>query len=56
MGSVIGNREQMRTVLEIAAAGKVKVVAKQFALDEAEQALMQLKSGDIEAHSVFVMN
>ncbi len=56
VGSVIGNRKQMRTVLEIAAAGKVKVVAKQFALDEAEEALMQLKSGDIEARSVLVMS
>ncbi len=56
VGSVIGNREQMRTVLEIAAVGKVKVVAKPFALDEAEEALTQLKSGDIEARSVLVMN
>jgi propanol-preferring alcohol dehydrogenase len=55
VGSVIGNRDEMRTVLEIAAAGKVKVVAKQFALDEAEKALMQLKAGDIEARSVLVM-
>ena len=53
---MIGNREQMRTVLEIAAVGKVKVVAKPFALDEAEEALTQLKSGDIEARSVLVMN
>lgn len=56
VGSVIGNRDQMRAVLKIAAAGKVKVVAKQFALDEAEEALTQLKSGDIEARSVLVMN
>lgn len=56
VGSVIGNREQMRKVLEIAAAGKIKVVGKQFALDEAEEALTQLKSGDIEARSVLVMS
>jgi propanol-preferring alcohol dehydrogenase len=55
VGSVIGNREQMRKVLEIAAAGKVKVVVEKFRLDQAEEALLRLKRGEIEARAVLVM-
>jgi alcohol dehydrogenase, propanol-preferring len=53
-GSAIGNRQQMREVLELAAAGKVKVVAETFGLEQAEDALRRLKDGDIEARAVLV--
>jgi alcohol dehydrogenase, propanol-preferring len=55
VGSVIGNRQQMRAVLEIAAAGKVKVVTETFPLEEATQALLRLKRGEVEARAVLVL-
>lgn len=54
-GTVIGNREEMREVLQIAAAGKVKVVAETFTLDRAEEALARLKRGEFEARAVLVI-
>ncbi|MGZ3516527.1 MAG: alcohol dehydrogenase catalytic domain-containing protein [Vulcanimicrobiaceae bacterium] len=56
VGTVIGNREEMREVLRIAADGKVKVVAETFTLDRAEDALIRLKNGEIEARAVLVMS
>ena len=55
VGSAIGNREQMREVLKIAAAGKVKAVTQAFALEEAPKALETLKHGDVEARAVLVV-
>jgi propanol-preferring alcohol dehydrogenase len=54
-GTVIGNREEMREVLQIAAAGKVKVVAETFTLAQAEEALTRLKRGELEARAVLVI-
>ena len=55
VGSVIGTRHDMRAVLDIAAAGKVKVIAEKFPLEGATTALKRLKRGDIEARAVLVM-
>jgi alcohol dehydrogenase, propanol-preferring len=54
-GTVIGNRQEMREVLQIAAAGKVEVVAETFTLAQAEEALLRLKRGELEARAVLVI-
>lgn len=54
-GSVIGPRHHMNEVLRIAAEGKLKVVAEEFSLKDADLALTRLKAGDIEARAVLVM-
>jgi propanol-preferring alcohol dehydrogenase len=54
IGSVIGNRVQMREVLRIAAAGKVRAFCEAFPLDEALATLRRLKRGEIRARAVLV--
>lgn len=50
--SVLGNREQMRTVLELAAAGKVRTVVDRFPMDEASQVLGLLDGGKLRSRAV----
>jgi propanol-preferring alcohol dehydrogenase len=52
IGSVIGNRVQMREVLRIAAAGKVKAQCEAFPLEEAGATLRRLKRGEVRARAV----
>jgi alcohol dehydrogenase, propanol-preferring len=54
VGSILGSRSQMRTVLDLAAAGKIRVHAETFALDDAGEALGRLKAGKIRARAVLV--
>ena len=54
VGSLIGSRQQMREVLALAAAGKVKATIETFPLAQAEAALTTLKRGEIEARAVLV--
>ena len=54
VGSILGPRAQMRTVLELAAAGKIRVHAETFALGDATDALARLKAGKIRARAVLV--
>jgi propanol-preferring alcohol dehydrogenase len=54
VGSLLGSRQEMRTVLEIAAAGKVGVVAETFPLEEANTVLQRLKHGEVRARAVLV--
>jgi propanol-preferring alcohol dehydrogenase len=54
VGSILGSREQMRTVLRLAAAGKVKAIAETFPLDEAGTALTRLKAGEVRGRAVLV--
>ncbi len=54
VGSILGSREQMRTVLRLAAAGKVRAVAETYPLEEAEKVLTRLKSGEIRGRAVLV--
>ena len=54
IGSVIGNRMQMREVLRIAAAGKVRALCEAFPLEEAAATLRRLKRGEIRARAVLV--
>jgi propanol-preferring alcohol dehydrogenase len=54
VGSLLGSRQQMREVLAIAAAGRVRAVCHPFPLDEAERALGALKRGDVEGRAVLL--
>ena len=55
VGSLLGTRRQMREVLEIAAAGKVRARCEQHPLEQAEEALQRLKDGKIRARAVLVV-
>jgi propanol-preferring alcohol dehydrogenase len=54
VGSVIGSRQQMREVLALAAAGKVRARCETYALDDAVEALGALKRGEVRARAVLV--
>jgi propanol-preferring alcohol dehydrogenase len=54
VGSVLGNRQQMLDVLQLAAAGKLRSVHADFPLDEANRVLGMLKAGEIRARAVLV--
>ena len=54
VGSLLGNRQMMREVLDIAAAGKVRVVAEARPLAEAAEALADLKAGKVTGRLVLV--
>jgi propanol-preferring alcohol dehydrogenase len=54
VGSVIGNRAQMREVLRLAAAGRVGAEVETFPLDDAIEVLRRLKRGDIRTRAVLV--
>ncbi|MBY8875533.1 alcohol dehydrogenase catalytic domain-containing protein [Micromonospora sp. PLK6-60] len=54
VGSVLGNRQQMREVLNLAAAGKLRSVHADFPLAEANEVLEMLKAGKIRARAVLV--
>jgi alcohol dehydrogenase, propanol-preferring len=55
VGSVIGSRQQMREVIALAAAGKIRVVHEDFPLDKAEETLLRLKRGEVRARAVLVV-
>jgi propanol-preferring alcohol dehydrogenase len=55
VGSVIGNREQMREVLRLAAAGKVRAVSEAFPLEDAAEVLRRMKRGEIRARAVLTL-
>ena len=52
VGSVIGNRAQMRAVLRIAAEGRVRTVCETFPLGDAVEVLSRLKRGEIRSRAV----
>lgn len=54
VGSLLGRRQQMLEVLELAAAGKITSVCEVFPLDRAEEALTRLKRGEFSARAVLV--
>ncbi len=55
VGSLLGTRQQVRDMLELAAAGKIKAECQPFALDEATEALTALKRGEIRARAVLMV-
>jgi propanol-preferring alcohol dehydrogenase len=54
VGSLLGNREMVREVLAIAAAGKVRVSAEARPLEDAAGALADLKAGRVTGRVVLV--
>jgi alcohol dehydrogenase, propanol-preferring len=50
--SVLGNREQMRTVLQLAAEGKVRTVVDRFPMEQATKVLELLASGKMRSRGV----
>ena len=50
--SVLGNREQMRTVLELAAQGKVRTVVDRFPMEQATDVLELLAGGKLRSRAV----
>jgi propanol-preferring alcohol dehydrogenase len=52
VGSLLGSREQMRELLRLAGAGKIRAVVEAFPLERAEEALRRLKRGHLEARAV----
>ncbi len=55
VGSLLGSRQQMREVLQLAAAGKVKAQVATYPLTDAEKALSDLKAGDVRARAVLTV-
>ena len=55
VGSVLGNRQQMREVLDLAAAGRIRAQVQTFTLDQAGEALAALKAGEVRARAVIVL-
>ena len=51
-GSILGNREQMRQVLQLAAEGRIRTVVERFALDDADAALARLAEGALRSRAV----
>jgi alcohol dehydrogenase, propanol-preferring len=54
VGSVIGSREPMKEVLQIASRGRLKLPVEVFKLDGANDALKRLKDGKIRSRAVLV--
>lgn len=54
VGTVIGSRHQVRKVLALAAAGKLRARCDTFALDQAAEVLGRLKRGEVRARAVLV--
>ncbi len=51
-GSILGNREQMRAVLQLAAGGKIRTVVERFPMEQAEEALTRLANGELRSRAV----
>ena len=51
-GSLLGNRDQMREVLELAAAGRVRTVIDRFPMQEATDVLTLLAGGRLRSRAV----
>lgn len=54
VGSLLGTRQQMREVLDLAAAGKIHVVHDRQPLESVNETLAQLKRGEIRARAILV--
>ena len=54
VGSLLGTRQQMRQVIDLAAAGRIHVVHEQQPLEAANETLARLKRGEIRARAILV--
>lgn len=53
-GTLIGSRQDMRTVIELADRNDLQVVYKEYPLEQANEALAELKRSEIDARAVLV--
>jgi len=51
-GSILGNREQMRAVLQLASEGKIRTVVERFPMEAAGEALTELAAGRLRSRAV----
>jgi propanol-preferring alcohol dehydrogenase len=51
-GSILGNRKQMRAVLQLAAEGKIRTVVERFPMEQADKALTRLANGELRSRAV----
>jgi len=51
-GSILGNREQMRAVLRLAAEGKIRTVVERYPMERAQEALGDLAAGRLRSRAV----
>lgn len=54
VGSVIGSRWMMRDVIDLARAGKIRVVCEKYPLEKVNEVLKKLKMGKVRARAVLV--
>jgi len=54
VGSILGSREDMKKVLSLASAGKIKSVYEEHSLEKANEVLKMLKNIEIRARAVLV--
>jgi propanol-preferring alcohol dehydrogenase len=54
VGSLLGSRQQMHELLELAAEGKIRAVVESFPLERVGEALVRLKQGELQARAVVV--
>lgn len=54
VGSLLGSRQMMREVLQLAGDGRVRVVAESYPLHQTEEALDRLKRGEVRGRLVLV--
>jgi len=54
VGTVIGSRHDVRAVLDLAAAGKIKAIVETAPLTQAEETLQRLKDGKVRARAVLI--
>lgn len=54
VGSTIGSRQDMKEVLNLAAAGKLRAVCESYRLEQANEVLLKLKKGEVRARAVLV--
>jgi len=53
-GTVVGTRQDMKEVLQLAAQGKIRVEATKFPLKQANEVLKKLKNGQINGRAVLI--
>jgi len=54
VGSLIGSRQDMKEVLNLAKTGKLKAVCESYQLEQANEVLLKLKRGEVRGRAVLV--
>jgi len=54
VGSLIGSRQDMKEVLNLAKTGKLKAVCESYQLEQANEVLLKLKKGEVRGRAVLV--